>query len=1485
MSKIKIEKDEAGVSALVSGIPVEPILVNTHEAFVENVEKISIREINENDPLLGKVISKIHYTNFLKANGSTPVDADDIVADITAQLNQAAPTDVAAGYKGLWNAATNTPDLTGDFNNGDWFYVGFPGTYNGVDFSPNDIIKKSESGFDLIPDPNVRIDTIESSAIGKFDIVVDGDYLGSIKTGSELRPFTDINTALANSSPGDSILLKGDLRMPNSTDDLHTLPHSLNIYATEDCVTGYQSYNATNGSVWRYVGTDYTAEFKMHDVKIRNAGKYGIHLTKGAKWEGRRLNIQYCGWDGDLSVFNPYLPTTLSGATYGPDSTDLTGFYPSTHASNGGGIRIEEFTNELDVATTITNCLRSLRLQDCGVGGNGFQTRNRLYGNIESGLYYALGTTFYGCQNMTALNNYIAFNANNGILIVGGINNEIGVNKVHSNWNAGICNFAGANVTVRDSGIYNNNRSSKNGIGNNGDAMASIQYNDAFNYLAATFAVSEDRRFLMSINNAQVHNTGIGGNTETTGIYFATELSNLPASDKNIININNVEFIGQDVGIDMSDLDTTNITILKGQNEFISVGTQIKEPTNGYYYELPFSNHLIKLEQADFNVTNTGNVLIKEGPNGSVLNPYFVNELQAIAKGSEIAILLKGSKKIQFTVPVSGCSINGIMVNSVLNLALEQINNILENTSGFASNGNPVTDFNLIGNDLTITLQDNTSFTVDVTTLGVDENKFVSSGQLNGSNLELTMNDSSIITIDASNMVNGSQLPAISNDWFIAYGNNAGDKVVYPSVVADIKAKQPFYNADFLEKGEEYVFTHEVGGTYILGGYTGNEETSNEVDIMLNNKWGWNFKFFTDGSTNDSKVNETSVGVDVASRFATGYNITNSTVIALRWGEDGYVRLYDVSNGNRVLIGQTNTVQVGVNDELAIFFGGDNQPNAKFPVMVKRYADWTIAHDFDNSETSILDGVETDTVLRSNISISPGEKALLNFNYFGRGESVGLSYSGLSTGVSNAYTNIGSRLFYNAAELLRAVADGATGGDWLWNTSAANHYDPNGDGSNVGYWNGSGVDLGLISFRYQSDNSMEVWHETNNEKIATLAVNLDGSPINIFVGFNEAHPYNRIPSISKQTIGQGSQPTVSLKPEMSDQSFNITEGTAFTYQILRDSGSVNIVNQYAEFDAPSWVTLDQATGILSGTAPAFSGGSDSYDISCRAYNAGGGASDSFTVTINVDEIVYTNTKSLQFRDGASSYLGGNAALVTALERSGNGSGSADASTISMWIKGSALNQGQTLLYFGGNDTANTGHIELKQTNHNGLKRLRFRIGTTNNYLQFTTPSGSIDPTVFQHIVIVITGGETGNQSTQMSSYYSTVEIYINKVLQATSNTHSNYGYTGSIVGQNFRIGRYTSGNYARGFLINQLTIWNSNQSSNVEAIYNNGIVRDVLQLSANTGGLDANYEEPDHHYEFEDSTSTIQDLVGTAHLVGYNFNSTTDLVSQTPPTS
>ena len=138
-------------------------------------------------------------------------------------------------------------------------------------------------------------------------------------------------------------------------------------------------------------------------------------------------------------------------------------------------------------------------------------------------------------------------------------------------------------------------------------------------------------------------------------------------------------------------------------------------------------------------------------------------------------------------------SIDGSLVNSVLNQAVVQLNSIFTNTSGFAGgSGNDVTNFVLSGDDLTITLADGTSFTVDVTTLGVDENKFVSSGALSGSDLILTMSDSSEVTIDASNMINGSSGLASNSGWNISYGVNANDTVSTSINDSTVNQQLPF---------------------------------------------------------------------------------------------------------------------------------------------------------------------------------------------------------------------------------------------------------------------------------------------------------------------------------------------------------------------------------------------------------------------------------------------------------------------------------------------------------------------------------------------------------------------------------------------------------------------------------------------------------------------------------------------------------------------
>ena len=136
-------------------------------------------------------------------------------------------------------------------------------------------------------------------------------------------------------------------------------------------------------------------------------------------------------------------------------------------------------------------------------------------------------------------------------------------------------------------------------------------------------------------------------------------------------------------------------------------------------------------------------------------------------------------------------SINGAYVNSVLNQAVVQLNAIFTNTAGFASDDTFVNSFAMTGNDLTLGLNDGVSYTVDVTSLGVDENNFVASGTLSGTDLILTMDDATLVTVDASGLavdenttitfgtLNGNDLTLTASDSSTGYNRRNCTKCRY----------------------------------------------------------------------------------------------------------------------------------------------------------------------------------------------------------------------------------------------------------------------------------------------------------------------------------------------------------------------------------------------------------------------------------------------------------------------------------------------------------------------------------------------------------------------------------------------------------------------------------------------------------------------------------------------------------------------------------
>ena len=312
------------------------------------------------------------------------------------------------------------------------------------------------------------------------------------------------------------------------------------------------------------------------------------------------------------------------------------------------------------------------------------------------------------------------------------------------------------------------------------------------------------------------------------------------------------------------------------------------------------------------------------------------------------------------------------------------------------------------------------------------------------------------------------------------------------------------------------------------------------------------------------------------------------------------------------------------------------------------------------------------------------------------------------------------------------------------------------------------------------------------------------------------------------------------------------------------------MNQFAELDAPSWMTLNQNSGVLSGTAPAYLGtAADTIVVNCKAGNAIGGTIE-FTVTVTVAQVAYTNSKSLNL-NGSSNWLQGNPVNLTALERATNGDG--NAWTISMWVKPNNNTSNQTLLVYGAGDDYNGGAITVKQS---GGTSLVLNYGTVYNNIILVAGNSFVANT-WQHVMITFDGGTTGVDSNLSADYYSRFNIYIDGVLKTPVGVASNNGYDGAISGANpsdniFRIGRASNvhNNYFGG-IINQVAIWDTDQTANVSTIYNSGATQNLSSLTT----------APANYYEIETSVTTITDIEGSANLTGYNF-SNTDLVTDTP---
>ena len=166
-------------------------------------------------------------------------------------------------------------------------------------------------------------------------------------------------------------------------------------------------------------------------------------------------------------------------------------------------------------------------------------------------------------------------------------------------------------------------------------------------------------------------------------------------------------FISKDYAIDvLASLDDIKLTV--GDNRYIETTETNINIVSGSYYEQPFSNHITNLKECDFSVDGES-VILKEGVNGVRLNPYTLYDLQAALNGSNINLLLKDSEKIQFSLDISGVTIDGSVLTGTDQEKVNELNALLQHS------GSPAGQAPAITSSLAISLEQGSTLNYELT--------------------------------------------------------------------------------------------------------------------------------------------------------------------------------------------------------------------------------------------------------------------------------------------------------------------------------------------------------------------------------------------------------------------------------------------------------------------------------------------------------------------------------------------------------------------------------------------------------------------------------------------------------------------------------------------------------------------------------------------------------------------------------------------------
>ena len=345
------------------------------------------------------------------------------------------------------------------------------------------------------------------------------------------------------------------------------------------------------------------------------------------------------------------------------------------------------------------------------------------------------------------------------------------------------------------------------------------------------------------------------------------------------------------------------------------------------------------------------------------------------------------------------------------------------------------------------------------------------------STLRLTLNDQTTVDVDVSALNNVSPVSlAASTSYF--YLNNG----VQLANNQHNKDNGVVFYGTKVKRGEELVFSVSSAALHVgvWGGGNGITGISNVHD---RSNWTTKFRY----SSEDTRWQNASTaigkqGVDISTDIETDAN-----TFAVRFDYDSEkLQLWEIDTAFDWHVATAN-VAVGATETYIYFSSGAAAPQSTPPeslpgITTHRASEWTQLSFRDGKDPfgpSIHTGIRDDDIWKSNQSLRPGMKlrTLLGSNTGLHHWGVGYGgTTGLGNGPLNPYNNATQSWRISTSNVIRVAQEGTMNPNY---TAI--------DGSTTLNLEGR-----TISWRYNSDNSWDLFDEDTDEVILTGNSNLDG---------------------------------------------------------------------------------------------------------------------------------------------------------------------------------------------------------------------------------------------------------------------------------------------------------------------------------------------------------------------------------------------------------